>query len=70
MVGWHHRLNGHEFDQTLGDGGGQGGLACCGPWGHKESGMSRRQQCGSAEQRREPDDESARVWVTQLLQDR
>ena len=37
MVGWHHRLNGHEFEQTLGDGDGQGGLACCGPWGHKES---------------------------------
>ena len=37
MVGWHHRLNGHEFEQALGVGDGQGGLACCGPWGHKES---------------------------------
>ena len=37
MVGWHHRLNGHEFEQTLGVGVGQGGLACCSPWGHKES---------------------------------
>ena len=36
MVGWHHQLNGHEFDQTLGDGEGQGSLACCSPWGHKE----------------------------------
>ena len=36
MVGWHHRLNRHEFDQTLEAGDGQGGLACCGPWGHKE----------------------------------
>ena len=36
-VGWHHRLNGHEFEQTLGVGDGQGGLACCGSWGHKES---------------------------------
>ena len=35
MVGWHHRLNGHEFEQTLGDGEGQEGLACCSPWGHK-----------------------------------
>ena len=35
MVGWHHRLNGHEFEQTLGDGEGQGGLACCSPWGHE-----------------------------------
>ena len=36
MVGWHHRLTGHEFDQILGDGDGQGGLACCSPWGRKE----------------------------------
>ena len=33
MAGWHHRLNGHEFEQTAGDGDGQGGLVCCGPWG-------------------------------------
>ena len=37
MVGWHHRLNGLEFEQTLGDSGGQRSLACCSPWGHKES---------------------------------
>ena len=37
MVGWHHWLNGHEFEQTLGVGDGQGGLACWGPWGCKES---------------------------------
>ena len=37
MVGWHHRLNGHEFEQTLGDREGQGSLACYSPWGHKES---------------------------------
>ena len=36
MVGWHHRLNGHEFEQTPGVGDGQGSLACCSPWGHKE----------------------------------
>ena len=36
MVGWHHLLNGHEFEQTLGDGDGQGGLVCCGSWGCKE----------------------------------
>ena len=40
MVGWHHRLNGHEFEQTLEDGEGQGSLACCSPWGHKESDMT------------------------------
>ena len=37
MVGWHHRLNGHEFEQTPGAGDGQGSLACCSPRGHKES---------------------------------
>ena len=36
MVGWHHRLNGHECEQTPGNGKGQGGLACCSPWGSKE----------------------------------
>ena len=35
MVGWHHWLNGHEFEQTLGVGDGQGGLVCCSPWGHR-----------------------------------
>ena len=37
VVGWHHQLNGHEFEQALGDGEGQGSLLCCSPWGHKES---------------------------------
>ena len=37
MVGWHHQLNGHEFEQALGDGEGQGSLACCNAWDHKES---------------------------------
>ena len=37
MVGWHHQLNGHEFEQTLGDGEGLGSLACCSPWGHRVS---------------------------------
>ena len=37
MVGWHHLVNGHEFEQTLEDGEGQGSLVCCSPWGHKES---------------------------------
>ena len=37
MVRWHHRVNGHEFEQTPGVGDGQGGLAWCSPWGCKES---------------------------------
>ena len=36
MVGWHHQLDVHEFEQDLGVGDGQGSLVCCGPWGHKE----------------------------------
>ena len=42
MVGWHHRLNGHEFEQALGNGDGQGSLACCSPWGHKESDLTEQ----------------------------
>ena len=42
MVGWHHELNGHEFEQTPGDGKGQDSLACCSPWGHKESFRTER----------------------------
>ena len=37
MVGWHHLHDGHEFEKTPGVGDGQGGLACCGSWGRKES---------------------------------
>ena len=37
MVGWHHQLSGHKFEQALGAGDGQGSLACCSPWGRKES---------------------------------
>ena len=40
MVVWPHGLNGHEFEQTLGDGEGQGRLACCSPWGSKELDMT------------------------------
>jgi len=40
MVGWHCRLNGHEFEQTPGDSEGQGSLACCSEWGLKESDMT------------------------------
>ena len=36
LVGWHHRLNGREFEQALGDGVGQGSLTCYSPWGSKE----------------------------------
>ena len=42
MVGWHHRLNGREFEQTPGDGEGQGSLECCSPLGCKESDMAEQ----------------------------
>ena len=42
MVGWHHQLNEQEFEQALGVGDGQGGLACCGSWGHKELDTTER----------------------------
>ena len=42
MARWHHRHDGHEFEQALGVGNGQGSLACCRPWGYNESGMTER----------------------------
>ena len=42
MAEWHHQCNGHELGQILGDGEGQGGLACCSPWGCKEPDMTGR----------------------------
>ena len=42
MVGWHHQPNGHEFEQAPGVDDGQGSLACCSPWGHKESDTTER----------------------------
>ena len=45
MVGWHHRLDGLEFEQTPGVGAGQGGLECCSPWGRKESDTTEQLNC-------------------------
>ena len=42
MVGWRHQLNGHEFEQALGAGDGQGSLACFSPWGHKVLDLTER----------------------------
>ena len=42
MVGWHHQLNGHEFEHALGVDDGQRNLACCSPWGRKKSDMTER----------------------------
>ena len=48
MVGWHHRLNGHEFEETQGDSDGQGGLVCCSPRGRKESDTTEQLDCHRA----------------------
>ena len=42
MVGWHHQLDGHEFEQAPGVGNGQGSLVCCSPWSHEESDMTEQ----------------------------
>ena len=46
MIGWHHQINGHEFEQTPGDSEGQGSMVCCSPCGCKESdNLTTEQQC-------------------------
>ena len=42
MVGWHHQRNGHEFEQAPGESDGQGGVACCSPWGLRESDTTKQ----------------------------
>ena len=54
MVGWHHQLNRHEFEQTLGVGEGQGNLACCTPWGWQRVGHD----CATEQQQNRPTDTS------------
>ena len=49
MVGWHHRLNGHEFEQILGDSEGQGRLARCSPWDSKKLDTTAKTRCGNSE---------------------
>ena len=48
IVGWHHRLNGPEFEQALGDDKGQGSLVCCSPWGRQESDLVTEQRSTAA----------------------
>ena len=55
MVGWHHQLNGHEFEQAPGVGDGQGSLVCCSPWGHKESDTTEGLNEDTEEKRHESD---------------
>ena len=67
-VGWHHWLDGREYKQVLGVGDGQGGLACCSPWGHKELDTTERlnwtelNRCQSTESVSVHDRSSSAVW--------
>ena len=54
MVGWHHRFNGHKFEQTSEDGERQGILVCCGPWGLKESNMTEQLNNNKTSQKNVP----------------
>ena len=49
MIGWHHRLNGHEFEQILGDSEGQGRLTRCSPWDSKKLDTTAKTRCGNSE---------------------
>ena len=70
MVEWHHRLNGHEFEQTSGDSEGQGSLTCCRPWGCKELDMTElaKSQTWLSEQSRTPPSERTAVTVATVIQ--
>ena len=65
MVGWHHRLDGHEFEQTPGDGEGQGSLGCCGPWCRKESDTTERLNNNSKNSRQQVRSVSQLVTILQ-----
>ena len=52
MVGWYHRLDGHEFEQAPGVGDGQGSLACCSPWGRKKLDMTERLNSNNKESKK------------------
>ena len=62
MGGWHHRLNGHEFEKALGDGEGQESLACCSPWGQQRVG---RELVTERQQHKNPS-----VWYTNVCHSR
>ena len=68
MVGWHHWLNGHEFEQAPGDGEGQGNLACCSPLGHEESKTTEWLKNNKAEHCNESSKGFSAVLWSQLLQ--
>ena len=66
IIGWHHRLNGHEFEQPVGDSEGQGSLACCSPWGHKELDTTEQLNNNQPFQHHEHLSEDESVLVAQM----
>ena len=65
MVGWHHQLNGQELEQTPGDGGGQGSLACCSPWRHKElDNLATKQQSFGKKKHKTKPQTTYACWVS------
>ena len=67
MVGWHHPLNGHEFEQAPGDSDGQGSLVCCSPWVHKESDTTEQLSKNSFEDRKPLDLNSPDGGILKML---
>ena len=68
MVGWHHQLDGHEFEQAPGAGDGQGSLVFCSPWGHKESDMTEQLNGTESPKVRQPGHPSRHGLMVTLLQ--
>ena len=68
MIGWHHWLNGYEFEQALGVGDGEGSLACCSPWGHKESDTTKRPNLTEALETRRLIKIIAKTWFQSWIQ--
>ena len=70
MAGWHHQLNGHEFEQAPGVGDGQGSLACCSPWSHKDLDTTERLNWTDrpTEQNQELRNKPSHMWSTNIWQ--
>ena len=68
MVGWHHLLSGHEFEQAPGVGDGEGSLACCSPWGRKELDTAERLNGTDrpTEQNQEVRNKPSHIWATNI----
>ena len=69
MVGWHHRLNGHEFEQVPGDGEGQGRLACS-PQGRKESDMTQRLNNNNNNLFINPEDQYYHIRIQEMVEEK